>query len=142
MLEKIQDRVKANGYGIEVRSLGIKKLGLPQGVTQAVFERMKSERQVRVSEIENEGREQAGKIRSAAEAEATRIISEAEAEATRLDGEARAEAAKSFAVFQENPDLAVLILKLNALELALKEKTTLILDANTPPLDLLNAPKK
>jgi hypothetical protein len=44
-------------------------------------------------------------------------------------------------VFQQNPELATLILKLQALELMLKEKTTLILDQNTPPLDLLGGAK-
>jgi hypothetical protein len=44
-------------------------------------------------------------------------------------------------VLQQNPELANLIMKLNALEQMLKEKTTLILDQSTPPLDLLEATK-
>ncbi|MBA4149138.1 MAG: protease modulator HflC [Verrucomicrobia bacterium] len=137
MLAKIQKQVLDNNYGIEIKFLGIKKLGLPENVTQTVFERMKSERQVLVSRIENEGKEQAEKIRSSAERDSAKIIAEADAQATRIRGEGEAEAAKSFAVFQQNPELATLILKLNALEQTLKDKTTLILDQNTPPLDLL-----
>lgn len=137
ILAKVQQQVQENKYGIEIKFLGIKKLGLPESVTQTVFERMKSERQVLVSRIENEGKEQAERIRSTAERDSAKIIAEADAQATRIRGEGEAEAAKSFAVFQQNPDLANLILKLNALEQMLKEKTTLILDQNTPPLDLL-----
>lgn len=137
ILAKIQEQVKANNYGFEIRFLGIKKLGLPEPVTQTVFERMKSERQELVSRIENEGKEQAEKIRSTAERDSAEILAKADAEATQIRGAGEAEAAKSFAVFQQNPELATLILKLNALEQTLKEKTTLILDPSTPPLDLL-----
>ncbi len=139
MLKKVQQQVQGNNYGITIEFLGIKKLGLPESVTQAVFDRMKSERQVLVSRIENEGREQASNIRSSAESEASKIVNEAEATATRIRSEGEREAQKSFAVFQQNPDLAILLLKIKALEETLKEKSTLILDQNTPPLDLLNA---
>lgn len=141
MLGRIQDRMRDSKYGIEVKFLGIRKLGLPESVTQNVFERMKSERQVRVAEIENLGKEQAEKIRSTAERDAAKLIAEADAEATRIRGEGEAKARESLAVFQQNPDLATLLLKLSALESMLREKTTLILDQNTPPLDLLNVPK-
>ena len=49
---------------------------------------------------------------------------------------AKAEAAKSLAVFQQNPELANFIFSLNALESSLKERSTLIFDARTPPFDL------
>ncbi len=139
ILQKVQQRVAANNYGLEIKFLGIKKLGLPESVTQNVFERMQNERQVVISGIQFEGEEQAIKIRSAADRESAKLLTEAEAEATRIRSQGEAEAAKSFAVFQQNPDLANLILKLNALELTLKEKSTLILDDNTPPFDLLKA---
>lgn len=141
MLKKVQSQIAANNYGVEIKFLGIKRLGLPEAVTQAVFDRMKSERQVLVSRIENEGREQASNIRSAAESEASKTVAEAEAVANGIRGEGEAEAAKSFAVFQQNPDFANMILKFNALEQTLKEKSTIILDQNTSPLDLLKAPE-
>ena len=143
MLKKVQAQVQANNYGIEIRFLGIKKLGLPESVTQAVFDRMRSERTVLVSAIQFGGEEQAIKIRSSADRESARLLADADAEATRIRGAGEAAAAKSFAVFAQNPELANLILKLNALELSVREKTTLILDQGTPPFDLLNAsPRK
>jgi membrane protease subunit HflC len=143
ILQKVQDQVRANNYGIEIKFLGIKKLGLPEGVTQSVFDRMKNERQVKVAQIQFKGEEEASKIKSAADRDSAKLLNDAEATAINIRGEGDAAAAKSFAVFEQNPELAILILKLNALELTLKDKTTLILDQNTPPLDLLNvAPKK
>ena len=47
------------------------------------------------------------------------------------------EAAKSFEISKDHPELMVLLLKLNALEATLKERSTLILDERTPPFDLL-----
>src|SRR5207248_9177752 len=63
ILKKAQTRVAANNYGLEIKFLGIKKLGLPESVTQNVFDRMQSERQVLVSKIQFEGEEQAIKIK-------------------------------------------------------------------------------
>ena len=47
-----------------------------------------------------------------------------------------AEAAKSLSVFQQQPDLARFIFRLNALEESLKEHSVLVLDQHTPPFDL------
>src|SRR5205814_3706764 len=44
MLKKIQADVRTNRYGLDVKFLGIKKLGLPESVTELVFNRMQSER--------------------------------------------------------------------------------------------------
>lgn len=140
ILKKVQAQLEANKYGIEVAFLGIKKLGLPESVTQNVFERMQSERQVLVSRIESEGSSQAEMLRAAANRDAAKLISDAEAEATRIRGEGEAEAAKSFAVLNQDPTLANFLQRLTGLELFLRDRTTLILDQNTSPLDLLNRP--
>jgi modulator of FtsH protease HflC len=140
MLAKVQAQLKANNYGIEVVFLGIKKLGLPESVTQNVFDRMKSERQVLVSKIEAEGTSQAEMIRAAANRDAAKLVSDADAEATRIRGEGEAEAAKSYEVFNQDPALANFLQQLTGLELFLRERTVLILDQNTSPLDLLNRP--
>jgi len=137
MLQKIQADARANRYGIDIKFLGIKKLGLPESVTQLVFDRMKSERAVRENEIKYEGERQARAIRDAADLEGAKLLTEAEAQATRIRGEGEKNAAASLTVFQQNPALGEFLLKLNGLELFLKERTTLILDPNTPPLDLL-----
>jgi modulator of FtsH protease HflC len=140
MLKKVQDQLRANNYGIDVSFLGIKKLGLPESVTQNVFDRMQSERQVLVSKIESEGSSQAEMIRATANRDAAKLISDADAEATRIRGEGEAEAAKSFAVMNQDPALATFLQKLTGLEMLLRERTTLILDQNTSPLDMLNRP--
>ena len=53
------------------------------------------------------------------------------------EGPLQAEAAQSFAVFQQNPDLANILLSLNALDMSLKNRATLIFDLDD---DLLSVP--
>ena len=42
-----------------------------------------------------------------------------------------------YKVFEEKPELAIFLMQLKALEESLKERTHLILDTQTPPLNLL-----
>jgi membrane protease subunit HflC len=147
MLQRVQADARASHYGLDVDFLSVKKLGLPESVTKLVFERMQSEREVRVSEIKSEGERQASEIRSKADFESARLLTEADARALKLIGEGENEAARSFEVFKQEPDLAVFLLKLKSLEAFLKEKATLVLDESTSPLDILKdqqpvAPKK
>jgi membrane protease subunit HflC len=137
MLQRIQADAQANKYGVQIKFLGIKKLGLPESVTKLVFERMQSERQVLVSEIQARGESEAANIRSAAELASAKLLADAEAEATRIRGLGDLEAAKSYEVFKQEPALATFLLQLGALESFLKERTTLVLDLDTSPLNLL-----
>jgi len=128
------------GDGIEIIMVGIKRLGIPELVTSAVFERMKAERQAEIQKIEAEGERQATEIKAKADLEANKILAEARAEAIQISGEAEAQAAKSYKVFKQNPELANFLFQRKALEGLLKENSTLILDPNTPPFNLLTQP--
>jgi membrane protease subunit HflC len=136
ILGMIQSQIHGRNYGIEIEFLGIKRLGLPETVTQSVFDRMTSERQVLISKSQYEGEAEALKIRSGAERRAAEIISIAEGQATQIRGRGEAEAAKSLAVFQQNPELASFLFRLTALENSLKDRSTLIFDQQTPPFNL------
>ena len=139
---KMKERVGTDSKdnGIEVIMVGIKRLGIPESVTSAVFERMKAERQARIQEIEAEGERQAKTIKATADLEANKILAQARAEAIQISGEAEAKAAKYYEVFKENPELANFLFNRKALEGLLKENSTLILDPNTPPFNLLTQP--
>jgi membrane protease subunit HflC len=136
ILGVLQAQVKAMDYGLEIQFLGIKKLGLPEKVTQSVFERMQSERKVLADKSQFEGEAEAQKIRSEADRKANEVLAAAEGQAIEIRGKGEAEAAKSLAVFQQNPELAQFIFELNALEVSLKERSTLIFDQQTPPFNL------
>lgn len=137
ILEKV--KVEALGQaGIEVAFLGIKRLGLPDSASQRVFDRMREERMRLVSQFQGDAEAQAISIRTTADRDREEIISKAEKEAIRIRGEGDAEAAKSLAVFEQDPEFAVFLLRLEALEKTLKDRSTLIFDERTPPFDMLN----
>ncbi|MBI2946503.1 MAG: protease modulator HflC [Verrucomicrobia bacterium] len=135
ILEKVRPDAEAK-YGIEVKFIGIKKLGLPESVTEKVFARMQAERDKAVQTLKSEGERGATVIRSNADRDAAKIRADAESKATALRGEADAESSKWLSVFSQNPELAVYLSKIKALPEALKDKTTLIFDFRTPPFDL------
>ena len=134
--KSVETELAKNNYGISLEFLGIKKLGLPENVTQSVFDRMKAERTKFITEAQFKGEAEATKIKSAAERQAADLIANAQADATRIEGAGVAEAAKTLGVFQENPTLAVFQLQLEALKNSLGQKSTLIFDERTPPFDL------
>jgi membrane protease subunit HflC len=137
ILAAIQSQVRANNWGLDVEFLGIKKLQLPEQVTQSVFERMQSERKVLAEKSQSEGEAEAQKIHSEADRRASELLSGAEGQAVQIKAKGEAEAAKSLAVFQQNPALANFIFRLDALEDSCKDRTILVLDAHTPPFDLM-----
>jgi membrane protease subunit HflC len=136
----VQAQVTANNSGIRIEYLGIKKLGLPENVTESVFNLMIADRKKAADTYTQEGAAEAQKIRSAAEREAAQKISTAEGEARRIKGEGDAVAAKVYPVFQQNPELAKFLLDLEALEASLKQRSILIFDSRTAPFNLLTSP--
>ena len=135
----VQAELATHSYGISLEFLGIKKLGLPESVTQTVFERMKSERTKFISEAQFKGEAEANKIKSAAERQAADVIANAQAAATRIKGEGEAEAAKTLGVFQQNPELAKFLAGLETLKNSMNSKTTLIFDERQSPFDLFQS---
>ncbi len=143
MEEQIQDTVQSelntNNYGIQLVFVGFKKIELPQSVTQSVFDRMKGERQKLISAQQNEGTREATMIRSTADRNAAEVIYNANANARAIEGQGQAEAAKVLPIFEQNPALANYLLRLDSLQQALNQKTTLIFDERTPPFDLFTS---
>ena len=145
--QSVQSELRTNNYGVEIEFLGFKKIGLPDSVTQTVFDRMKNERQKLISFAENTGKSEAQKIQSSADAEAAKTIANAQATATRIRAEGEAEAAKTLPVFEQNPELAVFLLRIDAIKQSLNQRSTLFFDERIPPFDLFrnlptNAPAK
>ena len=100
---------------------------------------MRQERKVEAQKHIIKGETEAQKIISEGNAEGRKIRGSALAEAERIRAEGEMEAAKYYEVFNQAPELAAFLLKLEALKSALADgNTALILDVNTKPFDLLN----
>lgn len=136
MQAAVETELAKNNYGISIEFLGIKRIGLPESVTQSTFDRMKAERTKYITQAQSEGESQAAKIKSAAERKAADLIADATADATRIQGAGEVEAAKLLGVFQQDPQLAVFNLQLEALKTSLNQKSTLIFDERLSPFNL------
>ncbi|MSU31773.1 MAG: protease modulator HflC [Pedosphaera sp.] len=124
-------------YGIKIELVGIKQLGLPEGLTAKVFDRMKTERERQVKKLIAEGTSEAVRIRSDAELKRDTTLAEARRQALVLRGEAEAKATEFYKILNQDETLARFLISLNGLEATLKDRTTLILDEKTAPLNLL-----
>lgn len=137
MLERVRAQAGA-AFGIEILDLGIRKLGVPDSVSQSVFTRMKEDRAAEERRLLAEGQANADVLVGRAEGMATRIRAEAESKARSIEGQGDAEAAQFYGVFLEHPQLANFLRQLETLRKTLSERTTIILDGKTPPYQLLN----
>jgi membrane protease subunit HflC len=133
---EVQSELSTNNYGIQLDFLGFKKIELPESVTATVFQRMTAERTAIINSLQFAGVAEATKIKSAADRQAAGVINNAIADATRIRGEGEAAAAQVLPVFQQNPELANYLLRIDALKQSLNQRSTLIFDERTPPFDL------
>ena len=83
--------------GIEVIDVRVKKIDLPEEVSDAVFNRMSAEREKLAREYRSQGKEEAEKIRADADRQVTIIEAEAYRDAERARGEGDAEASAIYA---------------------------------------------
>lgn len=136
ILEAVREEARER-YGIEVSMLGIRKLALPEAITERVFERMRAERKEAAERYRAEGEAQAMAIRAEADSLREQRLAAADAEARRLRAAGDAAAAEFFRVFAEDPELAIFLRKLEVLYETLSTNATLVVGTDTPPFDLL-----
>ena len=137
MLSRVRAAMQEDNYGVEIVDVGISRLGVPDNVTESVFQRMQADRQAVVTELVSEGNKYALTITGEATSQATIIKAEAEAEAKSIRGEGDALAAEYYSTFLKNPKLANFLRRLETLRKTLNDRTTIILDKSNPPYQLL-----
>ena len=131
--ESLRDRL-----GMEIIDVRIKRLNLPLGNQQAVFERMRSERRKIAGRYRSAGMAENNVIKSQADRQYHEILAKARADAERIRGEAEAE---SIGVLNrahaQDPGFYHVTRTLDAYRKILNEKTTLVLSASSNLLKLL-----
>ncbi len=124
--------------GIEIVDARIKRINFPLGNQQAVFERMKSERQKIADRYRSAGLAESTVIRSHADRQSAELIAKADADAERIRGEAEAE---STAILNQahaaDPEFYRTMRTLDAYRTILNDKTTLVLSASSSMLKML-----
>ncbi len=92
------------GFGVNVVDVRIRRADLPEENTEAILQRMQSERKRVASQARAEGAEASARIRADADRQKTVLVAQARADADRLRGEGEAQAIAIYAnAFQRDP---------------------------------------
>jgi membrane protease subunit HflC len=137
ILRRLRGDLAGKGYGIEVATMGVKRVLLPEQITAAVFRQMRQTRQRLAQNARSEGEAIARSIRATARSDEQRILAFAERKAQSIRAEGDAAAARYYRVFAQNEEFAEFIRKLEALETILSNNSTFLLDTKLEPFDLL-----
>ncbi|MGE4536871.1 MAG: protease modulator HflC [Desulfovibrio sp.] len=120
-------------YGIQVVDVRIKRTDLPPENAQAIYGRMRAERERQAKLYRSEGYEEMEKIKSAAAKDRTVILAEAERQAQVLRGAGDAEATSVWAAaVGKDPDFFSFSRSLEAYRNGLSKDTRLILTPQSP----------
>jgi membrane protease subunit HflC len=106
IMATIRNEVNAEmpGFGVSIEDVRIRRADLPPENTQAILQRMQSERQRIAALARAEGAEASAKIRADADRERTVLLAEANATGDRLRGEGEAGATGIYAkAFSQDP---------------------------------------
>jgi modulator of FtsH protease HflC len=128
---QIDTGLREAGYGIQVESVGIHKVILPESTTQKVFETMIASRQRLAENALQEGQAQGSAIRSEAASARERILAFAERKAQSIKSQGDREAAVQYEAFAANEEFAIFLRKIEALRKMLDHNTTFVLSADS-----------
>ncbi len=99
IMQQVTDNagIKVKDLGIELVDVRVKKVELPEEVSNTVYRRMATERQTVAREFRSRGEEQAKQIRANADRQREEILAEAYRKSEQIRGEGDATSAKTYA---------------------------------------------
>jgi modulator of FtsH protease HflC len=123
----------ARTLGIEIIDVRIKRIELPEEVSESVYNRMRAERSRVATQLRSQGTEASETIKANANRERQVVLAEAERDAQRLRGEGDAEAARIYAeAYGSDPDFYAFHRSLEAYRRAFAGgDSVLVLDPDT-----------
>src|SRR5881396_3857584 len=127
LTQKMREQLdhEASAFGIAVVDVRIRRADLPEQNSQAVYQRMQTERQREAAEFRAQGGQKAQEIRSNADREATVIVAEANSTAEQVRGAGDAERNRLFAeAYGKDPDFFAFYRSMSAYENGLKSNDT------------------
>ncbi|MCL4469690.1 MAG: protease modulator HflC [Sulfuricella sp.] len=134
----------ARTIGVQVLDVRLKRVDLPQEVSESVYQRMEAERKRVANELRSTGAGEAEKIRADADRQREIILAEAYREAQRTKGEGDARAAATYAeAFGQNPEFYAFYRSMEAYRQTFKSKSdVMVLDPSSEFFKYLKSPGK
>ncbi|WP_117236217.1 protease modulator HflC [Vibrio maerlii] len=129
--------------GVEVVDFRMKKINLPDEISESIYRRMRAERESVARRHRSQGREKAEVIRAQAELEVATVLAEADKTARVTRGDADAEAAKIYSdAYNKDPEFFGFLRSLKAYEKSFSDKSDiLVLDPKSDFFQYMNNAK-
>lgn len=125
-------RAKLVEYGIALIDVRIKRADLPSEIEQAVFSRMRSERERIAAQLRAEGAETAQQVQSNADKDVEIILADARKDAEKVRGEGDARALEIYAdAYNRDPEFYRFWRTLDSYKVALAEGTRIVLSTDS-----------
>ena len=135
-------RKQTHKFGIEIVDVRIKRADLPKEVQESVFARMRAERDRVAKQYRSEGEEEAAKIRADTDKEKTILLARAYQESQKARGEGDAEGIRIYAeAYGKDPEFYSFARSLEAYEVALDEKSSIVLSTGSDLFKYLDDPR-
>ena len=130
--------------GIEIIDFRVKRIDLPSNLSNAVYERMRTERNRLAEELRSEGKEIAREIRAIADKDKVVILAEAYKTAEQIRGEGDAEATGIYAKsFSQDPEFYEFTRSMKAYSETFQEKSdVMLIDSDSDFFKYLNQSKE
>ncbi|MCI0379332.1 MAG: protease modulator HflC [Gemmataceae bacterium] len=131
-------------YGVDLVDIRLRRFSHPGEVRSAIFDRIRSERKKKVTEILSEGELKARNIESAAEEKVRELLARARFDEEKLKGQADTEAMLiRNQAHQKDPEFYAFLKQMEKLQSILADnKTVLLLSTHRPLFDLLFMPPR
>ena len=127
LMARVREQVdrEAASFGITIVDVRIRRADLPEQNSQAVYQRMQTERQREAAEFRANGSQRSQEIRARADRDVTVLLAEAMSKAEQTRGEGDAERNRIFAeAFGRDPDFFGFYRSMQAYEAGLKHTDT------------------
>ena len=130
-----------NDFGIELVKVDIRRVSLPPETTQSVFQQMIAERQKEAARFREEGKSRAQTITAQAEAHGQQILAFADRKAAEIEAQGIQASTKILTqIGAEDAEFFEWLRWLDALEVALRERSTIFLDSRSALFEQFQPP--
>jgi membrane protease subunit HflC len=127
LMARVRDQLdrEARAFGIEVVDVRIRRADLPEQNSQAVYQRMQTERQRQAASIRGEGNQKSQEIRAKADRDVTVLVAEAQSRGEQIRGEGDGDRNRIFAeTYTKDPDFFAFYRSMQAYEAGLRASDT------------------
>jgi modulator of FtsH protease HflC len=130
LMSRVREQLdhEAKAFGIDIVDVRIRRADLPEQNSQAVYQRMITERQREAQEFRSQGTQRAQEIRAKADRDVTVLLAEAQSKGEQVRGEGDAERNRIYAeAFGRDPEFFSFYRSMQAYETGLRPNDTRLL---------------